>query len=61
MMVGALRTGDLDDVAGALAVLKGHEVEEVEDPRLRSVRTRKMTISSTSPTAAGTTAPTRSG
>ena len=32
MMVGALRTGDPDDVARALAVLKGHEVEEVEDP-----------------------------
>jgi hypothetical protein len=32
MMVGALRTGDPDDVAPALAVLKGHEVEEVEDP-----------------------------
>ena len=31
-MVDALRTGDPDDVAEALALLKGDEVEEVEDP-----------------------------
>ena len=31
-IVDALRSGDPDDVAGALAVLKSCEVEEVEDP-----------------------------
>ena len=35
MMVGALRTGDPDDVAQALALLEGHKVEEVEDPSNR--------------------------
>jgi hypothetical protein len=32
MMVDALRTGDPDAVAQALALLEGHKVEEVEDP-----------------------------
>ena len=31
-MVGALHSGNLDDVAEALALLKGDKVEEVEDP-----------------------------
>ena len=31
-MLDALRTGDPDDVASALALLKSYEVEEVEDP-----------------------------
>jgi len=31
-MVDALRTGDPNDVAAALALLKSYEVEEVEDP-----------------------------
>jgi hypothetical protein len=32
MMVGALRTGDQDDIAAALAMLKSNEVDEVEGP-----------------------------
>jgi hypothetical protein len=32
MMVGALRTGDPDDIAAALAMLKSNEVDEVEGP-----------------------------
>ena len=32
LMVDALRSGHPDDIAGALAVLKSTEVEEVEDP-----------------------------
>jgi hypothetical protein len=32
MMVGALRTGDQDDFAAALAMLKSNEVDEVEGP-----------------------------
>jgi len=34
-MVGALRGDDLDEVARALALVKSHEVEEVEDPSNR--------------------------
>ncbi len=36
-MVEALRTGNPDDVAGALALLKSTEVEEVEDPPILNV------------------------
>ena len=32
MMVGALRTGNPDDIAAALAMLKSNEVDEVEGP-----------------------------
>ena len=37
-MLDALRTGDPDDVASALAVLKSYEVEEVEDPPVHKMR-----------------------